>query len=93
MIASMKEFSTYFKEDYSIYHNYIHDSFLREVRQYFWDGNYFVDWMIKNDILGFALDKRRNRAEKIIAYLKSSKTTKMNPQMDEFVKRWTKRLS
>jgi len=91
MIATMKEFSTFFNNDYSIYHNYIHDSFLRDVRQYFWDGNYFVDGIQNNAVMAFLLGKRSTLAEKMIAYLESSSSTKMSYAMNEFVKRWTER--
>jgi len=89
MIKSMEKIHSQFERDYTIYHNYIHASFLQDVQNYYWSSNNYFLGIIDNQVHGFSLRNRHAYAKKMIEYLKVNRTIKRTDSINEFVDKWT----
>jgi len=79
-----------FLSDYSIYQHYMHDSFLRDIRNYIRDTTHYVGWLLKDTHLGFLRTKRMESAKKIIEYVQKDKSLVTIHDINKFIERWEK---
>ena len=90
-IRVLQRFHENFKEDYNIYSQYLHDSFLRDINQYYLNTNLYVEWLLKNHKENSCLDERKNNAENIIKYLKEDRSIdKETKSIKDFIDKWGK---
>jgi len=90
---NMRKVHKNFIEDRTFYEKYFHHSFIRDIDQYFWQTNYYVEWLFKNVIISGCMDDRKNNAEKIIDYIQSDKTIDKNSEnVRNFMNKWNLEL-
>lgn len=77
-----------FLSDYSIYLNYVHDSFLRDIRMYFLNTAHYAEWLLKDTHLAYLRKKRMESAKKIIEYVEKDKSLVSNPLIKKFIEKW-----
>lgn len=89
MLTRMRDNHNKFLRDYHIYHNYIHDSFLRNVSLYYWTTTYYIEWLLKGHHVVNSGEKRQTYAKKIIEYIERDTTYHKNiPSISHFVNKW-----
>lgn len=88
MLNIIKETHENFVKDCNIYHNYIHDSFLRDVKQYYWNTDYYFERILYNELNSLFLNERIKYAKKIIQYLESDKSIELTCSINNFIERW-----
>lgn len=88
MLNIIKETHENFVKDCNIYHNYIHDSFLRDVKQYYWNTDYYFERILYNELNSLFLNERIKYAKKIIQYLESDKSIELTYSINNFIERW-----
>lgn len=78
------------RDDYNIFHNYIHADFLRDVSLYIFNTCYFAEWSLKDAPIPDCLIRRMEIAKNIIKYLEKDRMIdKTAYSIDSFIKRWT----
>ena len=92
-IENMKSISETFSKENSIFMNYVHSSFLRNILHYYWTSLYYADWTLGNAPIQSSLEKRKELAQKIIEYVqKDDLINTYSKMIKEFIDKWEKRL-
>jgi len=89
ILARMLEQQKTFLRDYHIFLNYLHDSFLREINNYYFTTIYYTKWVLKGNNFYSIGIKRKEHANRIIKYLEEDKTiNKTEKSLGEFISKW-----
>jgi len=89
ILEDMKSNFEAFNQQYTFYQTYLHDSFLREVKIYFFNTYYYAEWLLQGQNLVEVADKRLESAFRIIQYLEENSLVDLDiPNMRNFIKKW-----
>jgi len=86
-LTRIREHHKRFLQDYHIYLNYLHDSFLRDVHSYYITTTHYSELLLNGENHYSIGIKRKEEADKIIAYVKDRTVHKTNSIMD-FILNW-----
>lgn len=87
-LGRLKEQQKLFLRDYNIYLNYIHDSFLRDIRDYYYNTIEYFDSILHNIVSSFRLIRRNDCATRTIQYLEEDNSIQKTTNMLDFIQRW-----
>lgn len=89
MLESMRTFYKTFSDDYSFYHTYMHDTFLRDVIRYYTSTIEYARWVLQGYDYSTYLGARLQASFKIIHYLENDKSIDNSfVATNEFIKKW-----
>ena len=93
MLVKMQKFHRDFLKDYHLFQNYIHDSFLRDVNQYFVHTLDYTKWLLECNHVATTAEKRIKYYNEIKSYLENEKSLiESIPTMKKFLDKWKKYL-
>ena len=89
MLEQMRKLYKAFSDDYSYYHNYMHETFLRDVILYYASTTDYVRWVLQGQDYAVYLASRERSAFKMIWYLEGDKSIdKSFPNVMDFITKW-----
>lgn len=89
----MQDIYQNYRVDRVLYERYFHHDFIRNIDLYYWGTNYYVEWLFKGVTVSSSIDNRKNRAEKIIDYLKKDGSINKKPEkIKNFIDKWQTEL-
>lgn len=89
ILKRMSEQHNAFLRDYHIYLNYLHDSFLRDINNYYFTTTYYVEWVLKQQNYYSIGIERKEIAKRLIEYVeKDSSIDKKEQSIENFILKW-----